>query len=175
MNIALRRFLHNHGNIATEGSPKPGLCPTLISNDSMVLYSAQYHRQHCTLHAFKQFGALYMHNHDDNLVPPGYKPQSIRMSHRGRPGLVEQAVIILDFGGRQGSLSFSFNIKTSQNWSFCLRLKPRFVCFHTLAATLIYQNPYKYSWKCISTTTGFLYQNYRAYMCVTFLVKLFLL
>ena len=22
-----------HGNIATEGSPKPGLCPTLISND----------------------------------------------------------------------------------------------------------------------------------------------
>ena len=33
MNIALRRFLHNHGNIATERSPKPGLCPTLISND----------------------------------------------------------------------------------------------------------------------------------------------
>ena len=33
MNIALRRFLHNHGNIATEGSPKPGLCPTLNSND----------------------------------------------------------------------------------------------------------------------------------------------
>ena len=33
MNIALRRFLHNHGNIATEGSPKPGLCPTLILND----------------------------------------------------------------------------------------------------------------------------------------------
>ena len=31
--IALRRLLHNHGNIATEGSPKPGLCPTLISND----------------------------------------------------------------------------------------------------------------------------------------------
>ena len=23
----------HHGNIATEGSPKPGLCPTLISND----------------------------------------------------------------------------------------------------------------------------------------------
>ena len=44
MNIALRRFLHNHGNIATEGSPKPGLCPTLISNDfkgsSMILFSA---------------------------------------------------------------------------------------------------------------------------------------
>ena len=29
MNIALRRFLHNHGNIATEVSPKPGLYPTL--------------------------------------------------------------------------------------------------------------------------------------------------
>ena len=33
MNIALRRFLHNHGTIATEGSPKTGLCPTLILND----------------------------------------------------------------------------------------------------------------------------------------------
>ena len=32
VNNALLRFLHNHGNIATEGSPKPGLCLTLISN-----------------------------------------------------------------------------------------------------------------------------------------------
>ena len=32
---------------------------------SRVLYSAQYHRQHCTLHAFEQSEALYMHNHDD--------------------------------------------------------------------------------------------------------------
>ena len=31
--IALRRFLHNRDNMATEGSPKPGICPTLISND----------------------------------------------------------------------------------------------------------------------------------------------
>ena len=31
MNIALRRFLHNHGNIATEGSPKSGLFPTLFN------------------------------------------------------------------------------------------------------------------------------------------------
>ena len=29
VNKALRRFLHNHGNIATEGSPTSGLCPTL--------------------------------------------------------------------------------------------------------------------------------------------------
>ena len=28
VNIALRRFLHNHGNIATKQSPKPELCPT---------------------------------------------------------------------------------------------------------------------------------------------------
>ena len=33
VNIALRRFLHNHGNIGTEGSPKPRLCPTLFLND----------------------------------------------------------------------------------------------------------------------------------------------
>ena len=33
VNIALRRFLQNRDNIATEGSTKPGICPTLISND----------------------------------------------------------------------------------------------------------------------------------------------
>ena len=33
VHIALRRFLHNHGNITTGGSPKPGLCPTLISDE----------------------------------------------------------------------------------------------------------------------------------------------
>ena len=65
MSIALRRFLHNHGNIATEGSPKTRLCPTVISNDFKGFYSAQYHWQHCKLHAFEQFGALYMHRHDD--------------------------------------------------------------------------------------------------------------
>ena len=27
---------------------------------SRALYSAQYHRQHCTLHSFEQFGALHM-------------------------------------------------------------------------------------------------------------------
>ena len=30
VNIALYRPLHNHGNMATEGSPKSGQCPTLI-------------------------------------------------------------------------------------------------------------------------------------------------
>ena len=34
MNIAFRRFLHNHGNIATGGIPEPGLYPTLILNDT---------------------------------------------------------------------------------------------------------------------------------------------
>ena len=65
---------------------------------SRVIYSAQYHRQRCTINAFEQFRALYMHNHDDkypvrdsNLVHPGYKPQSIRISHRGRPGRLGNA------------------------------------------------------------------------------------
>ena len=67
----------------------------LFRMTSRVLYSAQYHRHHCTLQAFEQFGALYIctttmtnirPHRDSNLVPPGYKPQSIRMSHRGRPG-----------------------------------------------------------------------------------------
>ena len=32
---------------------------------SRVLYSAQYHRQHCAFKAFEQFEALYLHSHDD--------------------------------------------------------------------------------------------------------------
>ena len=53
VNIDLYRFLHHHDNIPTEWSPKSGLCHTLIE------------WQHCTLQAFKHFGALYMHNLDD--------------------------------------------------------------------------------------------------------------
>ena len=31
--------------------------------------------QLCTLHAFQQFGELYMHNHDDNYpARPGFEP-----------------------------------------------------------------------------------------------------
>ena len=80
MNIALRRFLYNHGNIATKGSPEPGLCPTLIWVTSRVLHSAQYHRQHCTLQAFEEFGVLYMHNHDDKYpARPGFEPGTSRL------------------------------------------------------------------------------------------------
>ena len=46
----------------------------LFRMTSRVLYSAQYHRQHFTLQAFEQFGALYMHNHDDKYpARPGYE------------------------------------------------------------------------------------------------------
>ena len=33
----------------------------LFRMTSRVLYSAQYHKQHCPLDVFEQFGALYMH------------------------------------------------------------------------------------------------------------------
>ena len=47
---------------------------------SRVLYSSQYHRQHRTLHAFGQFGALYRHNHDDKyLSRPGFEPGTPRL------------------------------------------------------------------------------------------------
>ena len=35
---------------------------------SRVIYSAQYHRQHCPLHVFEQFGALHMYDHDDKYL-----------------------------------------------------------------------------------------------------------
>ena len=47
----------------------------LFRMTSRVLYSAQYHRQHYTLQAFEQFGALFMHNHDDKYpTRPGFEP-----------------------------------------------------------------------------------------------------
>ena len=47
----------------------------LFRVNSRVLHSALYHREHCTLHAFEQFGALYMYNHDDKYpARPGFKP-----------------------------------------------------------------------------------------------------
>ena len=43
---------------------------------SKFLYSAQYHRQNCTLQAFEQFGALHMHNHDDKYPAESPKHDS---------------------------------------------------------------------------------------------------
>ena len=55
------------------------VCDALIST-SRVLYSAQYYRQHCTLQAFEQFGALYMHSHDDkHPARPGFEPCTTRV------------------------------------------------------------------------------------------------
>ena len=78
VHVALRRFLHNRGNIATGGNPKSGLYALLLSNDPNSFYSAQYHRQlHYTLHAFEQFGTLYMQNLDDkHPTPPGFDPST---------------------------------------------------------------------------------------------------
>ena len=47
MYIALRRFLHIEAILRL----KKALL--LFRMTSWVLYSAQYHRQHCTLHAFE--------------------------------------------------------------------------------------------------------------------------
>ena len=60
---------------------------------SEVLHCAEYHRQHCTLQAFEQFGTLYMHTLDDkysnrpdsNLVILSLETQADRMIYRGRP------------------------------------------------------------------------------------------
>ena len=47
---------------------------------SRALYSAQYHRQYCTLHAFEQFEALHMHSHDDKYPSrPGFEPGTPRL------------------------------------------------------------------------------------------------
>ena len=74
MNIALRRFLNNHGNFATERIVHSTIGSTV---HSMPLNSLE--RCICTTTMTN-----IRPDRDSNLVPPGYKPQSIRMSHRGR-------------------------------------------------------------------------------------------
>ena len=59
--------------------PEAGTMP-YFRMTSRVLYSAQYHRQHCTLHACEQFGSLYMHNQDDKYPSrPGFEPGTPRL------------------------------------------------------------------------------------------------
>ena len=75
-------------------SPKQGLCPTLISHDFkgfFIVHSAigsTVHSRllnsldHCICTTTMTNILPYLNS---SLVLPGYKPQSIRMSHRGRP------------------------------------------------------------------------------------------
>ena len=52
----------------------------LFRMTSRVLFSAQYHGQHCTLQAFEQFEALYMHNYDEKYPSrPGFEPGTARL------------------------------------------------------------------------------------------------
>ena len=45
--------------------PEVGTMPYSYRITSRILCIAHLHRQHYTLQAFEQFGALYMHNPDD--------------------------------------------------------------------------------------------------------------
>ena len=51
-----------------------------------VIYSAHYHRQHCTVQTFEHFGALYMHNLDDkHPTRLGFEPSTqYRVSRQNR-------------------------------------------------------------------------------------------
>ena len=77
MNIALCRFLRNHDNIATEGI------------EGIIVQSTIGSLEHCICTTTMTNIRL---DRDSNLVPPGYKPQSIRMSHRGRPAGVVRRI-----------------------------------------------------------------------------------
>ena len=58
-------------------NPEVGSMPYSYRMTSMILYSSQCHRQHCTPHAFEQFGALYMHNTDDKYPARlGFEPST---------------------------------------------------------------------------------------------------
>ena len=106
MNIALHRFLHNYGKIPTEGSRDYALL--LFRMTSKVLYSAQ----DCMLHAFVQFGALYMHNHDDKYpYRPGFEPGTSRLQAQ------------VDTNEPSGSVRDP-QLQVGENYSFLFNLRP---------------------------------------------------
>ena len=98
VNIALRRFIHIEAISRQKEARRREYALLLFRMTSRVLYSAQYHRLHCTLHTFEQFGALYMHNHDDKYpARPGFElgtTQLIRVNHRGRSSVKITELVI---------------------------------------------------------------------------------
>ena len=78
VNIYLCRFPHNQGNIATDGSPKSGQCPTLISNDFIggTVHSRHLDSlEHCICTTTM---TNIRPDRDSNLVHPGYRPLYVR-------------------------------------------------------------------------------------------------
>ena len=110
----------------------------LFRMTSRFFYSAQYHRQHCTLHAFEQFGTLHMHNHDDKYpARPGFEPGTSRLqapvnknepygpasktrnTHPKSPALF----LLTLFAGRWGVKSTNFTrqaVPPSSSWDLLL-------------------------------------------------------
>ena len=92
MYTALRRFLYNHGNIATKGILNSGLCPTLIE------WLQGFFMVHRPIDSTAHSRPLNSLDHcicttpmtnirtsrDSNPVPLNSKLQPDRMSHRGR-------------------------------------------------------------------------------------------
>ena len=79
---------------------------------SRVVYSAQYHRQHCTLHAFEQFGALFMYNHDDKYPSrPGFEPGTPRLQ---APVDTNEPSGLAAYSGVHQELDLAFNYKEKQ-------------------------------------------------------------
>ena len=58
-------WVHNEATSRQKEARSRDYALLLFRMTPRVLDSAQYHRQNCTLHAFEQLRARYMHNHDD--------------------------------------------------------------------------------------------------------------
>ena len=101
MNIALRRFLHNNGNIATEKSPKSGQCSTLIARlqGLFIVHNTNDSNTH-SRHLNSLEPCICTNSitnippdRDANPVPLCFEPRLDRMSHLGRPIILPAACI----------------------------------------------------------------------------------
>ena len=80
MNIASRSFLH----IKALSRQKEARSPTIISNKLKGSLLCTVPKAGLCIHAFEQFGTLYMHNHDDKYpARPGFEPGTSRLQTPG--------------------------------------------------------------------------------------------
>ena len=93
MYTSLRRFLQIEAISRQKEARSRDYALLLFQMTSRVLYSAQYHRQN-SVHSMLLNSLEHcictttmtniLPDRDSSLRPPGYEPQPIRMSHRGR-------------------------------------------------------------------------------------------
>ena len=136
------------GNVATEESPKVGLCPTLIEWLQKVLSNAHYHR-YSTAHSWLSNSLDQyvgpMHNHDDIYLQSGFEPSTSEFRHTTATNIIYWTGVGLLLAYRRIPWA---NIKPTpyQYTVFSWASPAHFPSKHTML--LCFDGPHCLRWRC---------------------------